>query len=447
MLPVAHPSTIYTFDKQSAELCCQMQVDGFNFDVTKAVMLSAQLRKIETQAVKNMSAAIGRPLKLGKTGGLGGDLRKAFFDDLHAPVYFRSELTNTPSLGVDAMRAYAVCADDRLAALATAVLEHRRARKIRSTYIDRIIVDPDGRVHPTWLNYGTVGGRWSCQGPNLQNIPRAGTDPTKAQGGVRSLYTASRGCWLVTFDFSQLEMRIAAYATGDETMITACESSDLHSHNAQLVFGNVFDPDRYKALSALDTTNSLTGNDYDDFVALKTYRTCAKSSGFAVCYMAKATTVHSRLIADGQRVSLRQVEGMLRQMRRSFRSYYRRQEEWLDGVVKNGFITTPILGRKRWLGHDPSPTEAANFPIQGGAADVVNTKVLELVRRLRAAKLRTRMVAQVHDSVALDTHENDVDKVRSMCYEVCAEPITIASSGTRYEAVFPIDLEITQHWK
>ncbi len=439
---------IYEHDKRSAAVCCQMQVDGFAFDQDRARALSAKLRGLEQSAIRRAEESAGRPIRLGKSGAFSNnDLKSAFFNDLDAPVYYVSELTGRPSLGGDALQAYALCADPRLRELALAVLEQRRARKLRTTYIDAVIVDDDGRVHPNWMNYGTVSGRWSSKEPNLQNLPSPVKDPTWQEGGIRGLYVAPPGTRLVYFDFSQVEMRVAAYASGDPVMIEACESSDLHATNARLIFGDAFDPVAYECLAAADEAGTLKPEDKEQFVALKGLRTLAKSAAFAVCYMAEPETVHGRLLAEGKQVTLRRVEAMLSRLHRQFARYYEWQEERFHECIRTGYVETPILGRRRWLGHAPRTPDAANFPIQGGAADIMNDTILRLQAAIKDHQLRARFVAQVHDSVVIETHEEDVGKMATLAREVAEQPHTITSSGEPHTASFPIDLEIIDRWK
>lgn len=428
MMGAAEPQAIYEADKIAAEICREMQLNGFLFDQKKGVELASFLEDLESKARDRADDAVGRKIKKTKTGGFGtNDLQDAFFADLRAPIFFRSELTGRPSLGVDALRAYAACKDANLRALSLAILEWRRARKIRKTYIENVPIASDGRVHPSWLNYGAVSGRWACQQPNLMNLPRASTDPTRDLGGVRSLYRARNGFVIAGFDAKQLEMRIAAYASGDEAMIEACESSDLHSANAEIIFGEAF-------------TNASPAQK-------KALRTLAKSAGFAVCYMAEAQTVYARIIADGVDVQLRQVEAMLKRLRRGFRGYFRWQDKRLLECVRTGYATSPLLGRRRWLSHDPSPTECANFPIQGGAADLMNLRLPMIVEALRKRSPRSRIVAQVHDSGVFEVPENEVGIFEEVSREIFEAPVEIDSSGIPLTASFPIDLEVGERWK
>lgn len=434
-------AAIYQQDKICAELCTRMSQAGFGFDRAEGARMAERLAGLEAQARDRADEAVGRAIKRTKTGGFGtADLKMAFFGDLSAPIYLRSSITKAPSLKSEALRYYASNQrrDDigkRLRELSLAVLDHRRLRKVRVTYITNCPVQDDGRVHPSWQNYGAVSGRFSCAQPNLMNLPTKRTDPTiewavqpdgkrKAlNGGVRGLYRAKPGHTLVIFDAKQLEMRVAAYASGDPSMIAACASRDLHSSNAEIIFGEVF----------------AEGD------AAKRYalRNLAKQAGFACCYLATAETVWARLMAEGEAVPLQQVQALLRRLHREFAGYFAWQGERLLRCIKHGWTDTPILGRRRWLGHDPSPTECANFPIQGGAADLMNIRLPMVESVIQHDIPGARLVAQVHDSGVFEVPERHAERAGELAREVFEAPIMIAGR----EASFPIDVEISERWK
>jgi DNA polymerase I-like protein with 3'-5' exonuclease and polymerase domains len=443
---------VYECDKRGAEICTQMTQTGFAFDVARARSHAERLRDAEADARGRANTAVGREIRATKTGGFGlKDLHAAFFRDLGAHVAATSVKTGRPSLGVDAMRVYASSQRPELRALALAVLEWRRARKVRTTYIEAIRLGSDLRVHPGWMNYGTVSGRFSCQGPNLMNLPRRENDPTREWGGIRALYVAKPGFVLVAFDAKQLEMRIAAYASGDPVMIAACNSLDLHCANAALVFGARFVPEEYMRLDAKKAAAEkggppLSPDEKRLYVALKALRSLAKSAGFAVCYLATAETVYARLQAAGENVRLEQVKTMLRNLHTQFHAYFMWQDRRLLDVIRTGYVESPILGRRRWLGHDPQPTEASNFPIQAGAADVMNERLPAIVHELERRSPRTHIVAQVHDSGVFETPEREASCVEETCHEIFEAPVTIASSGTMLTASFPIDVEVSERW-
>lgn len=437
-------AAVYASDKIGAALCTEMSRNGFMLDRARALAAAETLRATEARHREEANAAVGRTIRSGKSGDFSlRDLHVAFFKDLKAPILTISEKSGKPSLGVDELRAYAAGANANLRALSCAVLDVRRARKLRRVYIEGPIfgsektppIGSDSRVHPTWMNYGAVSGRFSCQGPNLQNLPTLRTDITwtPESGGLRGLYIPAPGLRLVAFDAKQAEMRVAAYASGDEAMIAACASTDLHAANALVIFGAAFE----NAPPAMR----------------KGLRNLAKSAGFAVCYLAEAETVWARIIAtpEGRDVKLQQVVAMLAKLKRGFRTYFRWQEEQYERICQSGYVHAPISGRRRWLGrrttqHEPKPTEAANFPIQGGAADVMNEKLPKIVTRLRRASPRTKIVAQVHDSGVFEVPERETEIVSEVCLEEFAKPVRFATSGRELWATFPIDVEASERW-
>lgn len=419
-----------------------MSRNGFGFDAERAREFAAWLQT-EIDAVESaIATTVGRPVKPLSPKDLGA----AFFGDLKAPIYFRSKLTGRPSLGVDAMRGYAASHRTDLAAAALAVLNYRRLRKVRSTYLLRALTlaseAADSRVHPGWLNYGAVSGRWSCQDPNLANLPRSSNDPTwiagaagrLAPGGIRGLYVAREGYTLVTFDASQLEMRVAAYSSGDPVMIAACEGADLHRANAAAIWGAAF--------------HAASAAQQDEL------RQLAKSAGFAVCYMAEATTVFARIVAEGKvEISLPQVEAMLQKLRRSFKGYFDWQEAMLKEAIRTGYAREWVTGRRRWVGHDPSPTETANHPIQGGAAGILNTRLPVIAARVarecsisqHATNHVAKLVASVYDSGVFEVPERHAERCAAICREIFEAPVKLQSSGL--EGRFPIDVKIGGRWK
>jgi DNA polymerase-1 len=438
---MSNAALIYETDKRSSALGLELSLNGFLYDVQAAEAMSNSLHAAESDARARVEKAVGRPLKRTDTGGISGkDLHQALFKELRAPVMYRSNLTKKASLGIDAMRAYAACGRDDLQQFAVAELERRRANKVRRTYIDKVLrkLTPDRRVHATYKNYGTLTGRFSCSDPNLQNLPSVRNDPTIVwakdtegssyivSGGIRSLYIARPGYTLCSFDFGQLEFRVAAYASGDENMIRACETGDIHSANAELVWGDGW----------------LTA----DKKLRKELRALAKNFGFAIAYGAEAKTLYANIIANGQKVQLQAVQAALRKLKGAFTTYYRWQDQRLLACIRNGWTDTPLLGRQRWTGHTPSGPEVMNHPIQGGGAEVVTRKLCKLDDEIARLHLPAYPVAMVHDSFTAEVQDSAIDDYQELVARICAEPVIFSSSGRALEAVFPIDYSIGKKW-
>lgn len=408
---------VYEGDKKIAAICSQMQMNGFRFDSGQARAIHWQLRARERDAYVRMREAVGHPLNPRSPK----QIEHAILKELGGRILARSRKTGKPVMNVDAMRAYASYNNERLAEFALALLDYRKPKKLRSTYVDieakgHVI---DGFVHPSWKSYGAVSGRLSCQGPNLANLAR----PDDTGVAIRSLYVARPGHVLCAFDFSQLEMRIAAYLSGDPVMIAACESSDLHAANAAVLFGAEWEE------------YVKTGNK----AAMKKLRSMAKQSGFAINYGAEAETVFMKLKAMGFNVTLAQVAAMLKQIKLKFKIFYQWQTSQLVQVMKCGYVESPLWHRKRHVGHSPKATEVNNFPIQAGAADIMNTCMPELVARVPKSAL---IVGQVYDSCIFDVPVKDAEDTAAVLQEVAEAPIEM---GGRLVS-FPTDIHIAERW-
>jgi DNA polymerase I-like protein with 3'-5' exonuclease and polymerase domains len=246
---------------------------------------------------------------------------------------------------------------------------------------------------------------------------------------------------------SQLEMRMAAYASGDRAMIAACESSDLHAANAQLIFEGKFLAERYLELKAAAKAAEDAGTEFAhaaEFGALESMRTMAKSSGFAVGYGAAADTVYTRLIASGAKgVTLRGVEAVLQKLRRAFQHYYAWSARNLEECRRTGYVYSPVLKRRRWLGKDPGEPEVLNSPIQSGAADLMNSRLPEIAAQLPKDEA---LVAQVHDAAYFEIRCDRASTVSQLCTDVMTAPFKIDSSGETLWPSFPIDKKVADRW-
>ncbi len=433
------PLELYRFDMKLASLGRRMTTAGFAFDSVRAMPMREHLVKLEAEAQQRASQAAGKELNL--LSPL--QLVEAFITRLKAPVLKRSEKTGGPSLDAEVMQQYAAFASPEVRELAAAVLAYRRARKLRSTYLDAPLElsQHDGRVHCNWNFYGTVSGRASSDSPNLQNMPRKAHDLTCTvePGGIRSLYVAKPGCVLVSFDACQLEARIAAYWSGDPAMIAACESADFHASNAERLFPRDFKAEDYLTLAAL---SARTPEEKKQFAFLKKLRDDAKQAGFACNYLAEAPTLLGRLVAEGHKATLQQAEALLNVVRRTFHVYFKFQATELQKVASCGYVYAPLSQRRRFVGNEPIPSEAANFAIQGGAADLMNIRILELDSALQQRFPDARIVSQVHDAASIETAEVDAVAVAALCKDVLEAPIRIGS----FTASFPIETKITEQW-
>lgn len=400
---------VYQEDLELALVARSMQERGILVDVERRNALDIELRHRMGRYLGMMRDASGlrglMPTKL-------TDLRKAIFRILHAPVMSRTatglEQTNAEVLQT---MANVNSAAGRFSKL---VLAWREAWKLRSTYVKGITVESDGAVHCSWKSYGTVSGRFAARDPNLTNLPRADSPNPASRAsakGIKEMYAARKGYIFLGYDTKQVEARVAAYSSGDEKMIEAVHA-DIHHANAEMLFGQLPDKEKEPA-------------------AYKRLRTAGKQANFAMFYFAEAPAVHRKIIEEGLQVSLTHVEAALMRLRRTYSTYYRWQEANLQQCQREGFIRT-FGGRKRYFGHTPMITELANYPIQGGAADVINRATRRLAVELPPD---CHIVGQVHDHLLIEAIKHKADKAEKIIRAVAEEPWIINGRTTS----FPIE--------
>ncbi len=277
-----------------------------------------------------------------------------------------------------------------------AVLEYRRLTKFRSTFAEGLLraADPSGRVHSEFKQAVTTTGRLSSSEPNLQNIPIR----TELGRQFRKHFvTKSADYVLIDADYSQIELRLLAHMSGDETMIAAYrEGADIHTRTASRAFG------------------------VPEEAVTPELRSRAKAVSFGIVYGISAFSLAADLgisNADAKRY----IETYYAEFP-SVRSY-------LDGVVaaaKECGYTETLFGRRRYIPELKAPQyptrqfgerAARNSPLQGTAADIIKLAMIAVDRRLREEGLDARLILQVHDELILEAHKKDADRAAEILRE------------------------------
>ena len=334
--------------------------------------------------------------------------------------------------------------DTRAGHFAEALLRWRVVGKIKSTYCNAIVVHSDGRAHFNWRPYGTCSGRYSCR---AQSFPRWST---AIEDRPREQLIASPGNVLLYFDLSQAEARFAANLSGDENFIATCKG-DVHTGNAKILFPQS-DVQEMLARDPKGKYCPQHGEKAEKGAKCncgKPYRDIAKNAGFAVAYLADASTVFAYLRSKGFPVDLDAVETMLGALKASYSRYYEYVAENVRFVEQNGFLRMALTGRIRWFGFHPKPTEIANTPIQGGIADVMNLRLTALQGTLRRESPRTNLVLQIHDAAIFDVPRGDADLVESHIVQTWKEPVRLQPSVVCREArefLLPAEIKRGRRW-
>ena len=278
-----------------------------------------------------------------------------------------------------------------------AVLEYRGVKKLLSTYVEALpqLVNPrTGRIHTSFNQAVTATGRLSSTNPNLQNIP------VRDELGRRircAFIPSDDDHLLLSADYSQVELRLMAHLSGDESLIAAFEhGEDIHAATAARLF--------HKSLDEVTPEE----------------RRRAKTANFGIIYGISAFGLSQRLeIPRGEAKEL--IEGYF--------ATYPKVKEYMDRVVEqarcDGFVST-IFGRRRYLNDIASRNavarglaerNAVNAPIQGSAADIMKIAMIEVSRRFAAEGIRSKVILQVHDELVVDLLREEQERVTRIVTE------------------------------
>jgi DNA polymerase-1 len=307
------------------------------------------------------------------------------------------------------------------------LIEYREISKLKSTYVDALplLINPHtGRVHTSYNQTGAATGRISSSNPNLQNIPIR----TELGREVRRAFVAPKGAKLLSVDYSQIELRILAHVSGDQTLLDAfAQGQDIHAATAAAVFSIPLDQ------------------------VTKEQRSFAKRVNFGIIYGMGAF----RLARDS--------ELTLAQAREFIETYFARLpqvEAYLEGTkqqARKGPIQT-LFGRKRIFptllnaggrgnaqAVNAEERVAINMPIQGTAADIMKRAMTNLYHELNRSGLKGRMILQVHDELVLEVPEAEVADTRDLtvrvmedAYELRAPLRANAQVGDNWNEMTPI---------
>lgn len=419
---LAKAKKVYEFDKNTAAFCRHMAVVGVKVDIKRKEELSKAIAAKEARLFEAMKKACGHDFTPTKTV----DIRKILFQEFHAPVLERTPKKLLPATSKGVLQAFAVAKGKEYGSFCRDLLTWRACAKMRVTYLDNLPVDEDGRVHPGWRSFGTVGSRLSCKKPNLQNLKRfdgysANPEP---ETQIRSIYVPEKGRVLVSFDMCQIEMRVAAYVSKDPNFIASCESKDLHTANARIVFGDI------------PELNDPKG-------AGKKFRDISKETGFAAIYCAQANTMYENLLAKGHNVKMKAVLAMYDALHKGFNVYFKFADENFEHVKREGWLLIGYLsGRKRWFNrNDVRISDTGNAPIQSTAGEIINERLPLILKRIPDRS--RRLVAQVHDQGIFEPLEKDATLVENIIKEEMARPVKLLNG---IEFVAPIDLKTGYRW-
>ena len=285
------------------------------------------------------------------------------------------------------------------------ILQYRELQKLLSTYIDTIpdLLGEDGRLHTTYIQSGAATGRMSSQNPNLQNIP------IKSELGrnIRNAFIAEKGFKLLAFDYSQIELRIAAVLSGDKGLVEIFKSGrDVHTEVAARVFK--------VPVEKVD----------------KEMRRKAKVINFGILYGMGVNALRTNL---GKDTSREEAQLFYNEYFNTFTGLADYLNKVKAEASRNGFTET-MFGRRRYFEGFKSKLPfirasaermAINAPIQGTQADIIKLAMIEIHKLILKEKLEdeVRMLLQVHDELIFEVKEKTVgenifDKIKNIMQNI-----------------------------
>ncbi len=273
------------------------------------------------------------------------------------------------------------------------LIDYRTLSKLHSTYIDslpKMINRYTGRIHTSYNQTIAATGRLSSTDPNLQNIPIR----DEFGGQIRKGFVPEKGFLLMSADYSQIELRLAAHYSNDANMISAFRDKiDIHSMTASSVFG----------VSIPDITPDM--------------RRQAKIINFATIY-----GVSPYGLSQQAEISMKEAAEFIKiyfQTYPGFRNYI---DTTIEFAKEHGYVQT-LMGRKRPVPEITSETHfrregaeriAINTPLQGTSADMIKIAMINIAKEMTDKKLRSRMIMQVHDELVFEVHEDEKELMEDM---------------------------------
>ncbi len=275
------------------------------------------------------------------------------------------------------------------------LLEYRQLSKLKSTYIDVLpsLRDSSGRVHTTFLQTGTATGRLSSRSPNLQNIP-VRTDEGRL---IRSAFVPGEGRIFISADYSQIELVVLSWMSGDENLRKAFLSGeDVHRYTAALIFNR--------------KTEEVTSAE----------RRVAKTINFGIMYGMSAFRLSNELD-----ITRTEATDFIKRYFERYSSVQSFVEETVKKAEEQGYVTTYWGHRREIIGiRSRNKTEkaaaertAVNTVIQGTAAEIMKKAMIGIAEEMKKRSLSSRMLLQVHDELIFEVPEAEADEMEALIRE------------------------------
>ncbi|MEN8834967.1 MAG: DNA polymerase I, partial [Polaribacter sp.] len=387
-----------------------MEIEGINIDTDFLKQLSTALTDDINRLEKDIYEQAGEEFNIASPKQLGIVL----FDNMKLIDKPKKTKTGQYKTGEDIL---SFLAKDHK--IIRDIQEYRQYKKLQSTYVDALpneINPKTGRIHTQYMQAVAATGRLSSNNPNLQNIPIR----TERGREVRKAFVPKDDNYvLLAADYSQIELRIIAALSEEETMINAFKNGeDIHASTAAKVFGV--------------TIENVT----------REQRSNAKTVNFGIIYGVSAFGLSNQ--TDLSRGEAKELIDTYYETYPKLKAYMSAQ---VDFAREHGYVET-VLNRRRYLKdinsrnamvRSGAERNAVNAPIQGSAADIIKLAMINIHNRFLKEGFKSKMLLQVHDELVFDAHKDELETIK---------PIIKDEMENAFKMTVPLDVEmgIGQNW-
>lgn len=402
----------YDLEMPLVPILKEMELEGINLDVDLltqfSVDLEADLNKLETD-IKTLAGVSDFNLDSPK------QLGEVLFDTMQIDTKAKKTKTGQYSTSEDTLQKLASKHE-----IIPHILDYRSLKKLKSTYVDafpELVNEKTGRIHTHYMQTIAATGRLSSTNPNLQNIP---IRTERGREMRKTFIPRDADHQLLAADYSQIELRIIAALAKEDNMIKAFkEGIDIHTATAAKVF-------------KVDKIEDVTADQ----------RRSAKAVNFGIIYGQSAFG-----LAQNLGIPRKEAKGIID----SYFEEYPRIKIYMAEVVEfareHGYVET-IMKRRRYLKDIQSSNaivrgfaerNAVNAPVQGSAADVIKIAMLKLAKAMKLAKLKSKMLLQVHDELVFDVAKGETDQLAKLVKENMESAVSI-------EVPLDVEYKIAENW-
>ena len=386
------------------KVLASMELEGIKLDTEFLNSLSADLNNDIERLQTEIFEAAGEPFNIASPKQLGVIL----FEKLKLVDKPKKTKTGQYSTAEDVL-AYLAKDHD----IIQKVLAYRGLAKLKSTYVDALpeqVLESTGHIHTEYMQTVAATGRLSSNNPNLQNIPIR----TERGRQVRKAFVPRNEEYiLLAADYSQIELRVIAAMSEEETMIEAFKNGeDIHASTAAKVFNVPLE----------EVTREQRGN--------------AKTVNFGIIYGVSAFGLSNQ--TDLSRTEAKELIETYYETYPKLRKYMSSQ---VDFARDHGYVTT-VSNRRRYLKdinsrnaivRGAAERNAVNAPIQGSAADIIKIAMINIHNKLEAGGFKTKMLLQVHDELVFDVYKPELETMKSLIKE---------AMENAYALSVPLDVEM-----